>query len=101
MTHIRFRLYTEYRDNVAGLAGIYFPNGFTLLRASGFWQGKEEASAVIEILGTISDTDSVLHLANDIRILNKQTSVYVTYEPTTLIDVTVAHAFTLADEVNR
>jgi hypothetical protein len=86
---VRFRIYTEYRENLSGLAGVYFPEGFSLIHTAGYWQGHAEDSAIIEKLGTVNDTDSVLHLANDIRILNKQTNVYVTYEPTTLIDVTV------------
>lgn len=87
MTSILFRLYTEHRDNLPSLVSQHF-DGFTLYRGVGYWRGSAEESAMIEILGTSANRETVFRLAEDIRATNHQQSVYVASHALELVSVT-------------
>lgn len=74
-----YRLYTEDKPNVRELVSRYF-DGATILFARGLWQGQTEDSVVIEIVALKSDLQKVVHLAGDIREVNQQTAVFMTYQ---------------------
>ena len=92
---ILYRLYTE---DVAGdihasnggsagaLVARYFA-GATILPALGFWNHQTEASLVIEILGTLRDLQTVIHLAGDIKQENAQSFVLVPWIRVSRLDV--------------
>lgn len=86
-----YRLYTERRNdaNLFELVTRYF-EGATITYGAGVWQGNEETAAVIEILGTVADRQRIFDLAGDIRVVNQQTSVIVTWSPVSRFDVTEA-----------
>lgn len=75
----RYRIYTERKYNIERLASKCF-DGFTLFDTIGFWKGKKEKSICIEIIGTFQDYKQVKFLANTIKRINSQQSVYVTKE---------------------
>ncbi len=79
-----FTLYTENRPNLAALVSRYF-QGATIYNGVGLWQGETEHSAVVEIVGTMDDLQRVVFLAGDIREVNKQQSVLLTYGPVSSI----------------
>ena len=78
---IRYRLYTENKKNIDGITSKLF-DGFTLLKGTGYWRGKREGCLIIEILAD-KETKNIEVLANTIKRVNKQESVYVTSEPVT------------------
>lgn len=84
---IIYRLYTEARENLAGLVTRYFP-GFTIYYGVGYYESIRENCAVIELLGTERDRQNVLFLAGDIRQVNEQSSVIVTWGTVGRFDVT-------------
>ena len=77
-TTIVYRLYTENAANLSDLVARYFPAA-TLYDGLGLWQGKEEQSCVIEIVGHRSDLQQVVFLADAIKHTNKQQSVLLTH----------------------
>ena len=77
---ILFTLYTEDKDNLLTLVSRYFKSA-TLINAVGLYNGQTELAKVIEIIGTLDDLQSVVHLAGDIKEVNKQESVLFTYAP--------------------
>lgn len=85
--HVRYRIYTEDRRGLSTLVARYF-DGATILQGLGLWCGETEGSAVIEILGTRADLQNIVHLAGDIRFTNEQSSVIVTWEPISRLDIT-------------
>ena len=84
---IVYRLYTEEYPNLRELIARYF-KGFTLIPTEGVYNGVSENGAVIEIIGSAADLQSVVHLAGDIRQVNAQTSVLVTWNNASLLNVT-------------
>lgn len=82
-----YRLYTEANGNLAELTSRYF-SGATLVFTSGLWEGKAELGTVIEIIGSATDLQSIVHLAGDIRQVNDQSSVLVTWNNVNLLNVT-------------
>lgn len=86
-TATRFRLYTEYDENLSRLLGRYF-SGATIYGADGVWHGRNEHAAVVEILGTDADTPQVFYLAEDIRRENNQSSILVTVDEVRRYDIT-------------
>lgn len=74
-----FRIYTENKDRKAIEleVGLLFP-GFTILQATGHWQGTREYSLVIEILAPWTDEPLIHTVARQIRARNKQQAVLVT-----------------------
>lgn len=74
-----YRIYTEdkNRGTIAGIAGNYFP-GFTLISATGYWNGKAELSLIVEIVGEQSDGLDVLAVAHQIKAVNEQEAVLIT-----------------------
>jgi hypothetical protein len=78
-TPVVFRLYTEEKPRNHRLVARYFP-GATIYSAQGLWQGDLESTDVIEIIGTIADLQTVVNLAGDIKYVNNQTFVLVTWQ---------------------
>jgi hypothetical protein len=72
-----FTIYTESRPNLARLTSGRF-EGFTLVKAEGYWRGLREDSTKIEILADAERRADVLTLAEEIRFVNEQQAVFVT-----------------------
>lgn len=84
---VLYRLYTEDKGNALALTSRYF-KGATKLDAIGLYEGQREHSVIIEVLGTIDDLQTIVHLAGDIRQRNSQSSVLVTWSLVGRLDVT-------------
>ena len=84
---ILFSLYTEDKPHLARLVSRYF-DGATIYPAEGVWQREREHAAVIQILGTFADLQRIFDLAGDIRVVNDQQSVIVTWQTVSRFDVT-------------
>ena len=82
-----YRLYTEDIGDVAAIVDRYF-KGATLYQGIGLFDGRRENACIIEILGTPADIQNVVHLAGDIRMVNTQSCVIVTWLPVSRLDVT-------------
>ena len=85
-TAIVWRLYTENKGNLHTLVSRYF-GGATLFPAIGLWQGVSEVSIVIEILGTWADLQRIVWLVGDIKTVNRQQTVLVTYHSVSQLEV--------------
>ena len=83
---IRYRVHTEHVSHV--LVGRYF-DGFSIVRAQGYYAGEAEASVIIEIIGTEADNAKVLSLARDIREQYRQAEVWIASDDVTLTRVTI------------
>jgi len=81
-----FTLYTEYRDNLEALILRYF-DGATVHDARGYWKGASEASAVIEIIASASALQDIVNLAGDIKHVNGQDTVLVTWQRISVLEV--------------
>jgi NAD(P)H-hydrate repair Nnr-like enzyme with NAD(P)H-hydrate dehydratase domain len=77
-TTIVYRLYTENAANLPDLVARYFPAA-TLYDGLGLWQGKQEQSCVIEVVGLRSDLQQIVFLADAIKFTNHQQAVLLTY----------------------
>lgn len=75
-----FRIYTEdvNRDAIAQICSDKLP-AFTLIPARGIWQGTQEHSLIIEVIGKLSDRLAVEYTARAIKRANKQDAVLVTH----------------------
>lgn len=84
-----YRLYTEDNTDAiwAEIIQRYF-KGYTLFRGTGVYQGVREQGVAIEIIGSAADLQSIVHLAGDIRQVNNQSSVLVTWNNVSLLNVT-------------
>lgn len=85
-----YRIYTENKDldKIVQFAANRFPNGFTIFKGIGYWQGQTELSVCIEIVETdrnkAMDTELVVYsLAETIRAENQQQAVLVVSIPAT------------------
>lgn len=83
---VYYRIHTEDRENLPGLAAKRF-SCFAVLRGVGYWQGIAEKAACIEVIGDDADREQVEQLARDIRCFNNQEAVYVTASSCTLTDI--------------
>ena len=83
---VEYRLYTEFAPNLLELTARYF-DGATLYFGTGLYLGNTESSGVIEIIGTRDDWQKIVFLAGDIKAVNAQQSVLVTYAPVTAVSV--------------
>lgn len=83
---IEYRVYTEFFPNLLDLTARYF-KGATLYFADGLFEGNVEHSGVIEIVARESDLQLVVFLAGDIKQVNAQQAVLVTYAPITSVTV--------------
>lgn len=84
---IRYRIHCEHvAPTLVTRAGF---EGFSIVACRGYWQGKAEASHVIEIIGNDSDREKVVSLAATIREQYRQTEVWITIEPVALLRVTI------------
>jgi len=81
-----YRLYTEYNENLLALTSRYF-QGATLFSGTGIYQGHVEHSGMLEIIGKMSDLQTVVFLAGDIKLHNTQSSVLVTWQDVSQLDV--------------
>jgi hypothetical protein len=77
--HVRYRIYTESKDNIADLVSKFFDN-FTLYHGTGYYKGISENSVTIEIILPLQDTENIDKLCNYIRIMNSQELVFCTVE---------------------
>ena len=78
---IRYRVYvgTGESGGVARQVQTHFP-GATVLPAIGVWEGRVEASTVVEIITGGHEPDRVSLLAEDLRSVFQQGSVLITHE---------------------
>lgn len=88
---VLYRLYTEdvADDGNSGLellVGRYFP-GATIYATFGLWQGSRESGLVVEIIATAADLQTIVHVAGDIKVQNHQSSVLVTWQSISRLDV--------------
>lgn len=81
-----YRLYTERVSNLEMLVLRYF-EGATLTPAVGMYGRTREHAIVIDIVGTLADLQSVAFLAGDIKQLNSQSSVLITWTDVHRLDV--------------
>lgn len=77
----QYRIYTEWRREWSGeaerLTSRYY-KGFTVLRATGYWEGQRERSMVIEILvDEGSERKRIDALAREIKAALRQDAVLV------------------------
>lgn len=111
MNAVLYRIYTETRDNLPELVARYF-DGATLISALGLWQAKtiphtadtcpgrpcgaccdhvettgREDSTIVEIIGDDADLQRIVNLAGDIKHVNAQSCVLVTWSPVNRLDV--------------
>ena len=82
-----YRLYTEHKPNLVELVSRYF-TGATIYTATDLWQGETELSRVIEILGSSVDRQNIIYLAGDIRQVNQQSAVIVTWQSVGMLTIT-------------
>lgn len=77
-----YRIHTENvgRKAIAELVSKYF-KGFTILDASGYYEGKAERSLVIEIMAPVAMCHVVRFIGKAICSLNNQECVLITHEP--------------------
>ncbi len=86
---VTYRLYTEEKDNLDSLTHRYF-DAFTRLYGVGSYKGTLESAVIVEIIGTPADLQKVINLAGDIRVVNAQESVLVTWSEVSRLDVTAS-----------
>jgi len=74
-----YRLYTECKNEkvVLEIADTFFA-GYTVYHAKGKWEGKEEASLILELVGNEKDGEQMEELARLIGKLNQQECVIIT-----------------------
>lgn len=78
----RYRIYTERKPNIGKLTSKYFA-GFTIYNGTGYWKGKREQCAVIEIIENELLETTLNVLVADLKKTNNQEAVYVTSENVT------------------
>lgn len=69
-----FRLYTEKSENLPEIVNQYF-NNFSIVNSTGFYQGKQENSQIIEIVNNKTVKPKIKKLAENIKQVNNQDSV--------------------------
>lgn len=69
-----YHLHTENKANLGKLASQYF-SGFTINYGRGYWHGKKELSATIEVDTT--EANKVRALADTIKRTNHQAAVLI------------------------
>ncbi len=85
MDRIRYRIYTENKDDEKGIMAIVDRcfKASTTTYGHGRWEGKPERSMIIEVIDSIAMKDTVLDVALQIKTYLEQDAVLVTYESTT------------------
>ena len=86
MNRIFYRIHTEDRENLPALVVGYF-DCFAVFRGVGYWCGKAEKAACIDIIATVGQRKRVQDLAARIRQENGQDAVYVSETATILRDI--------------
>ena len=84
---IVYTIETEHYSNLARIINRYF-DGFNIQVGTGYYRGQSECSATIRIVATRAQLQAVMNLCGDIRYINKQESIILTYAPVTRLDVT-------------
>ena len=74
-----FKLYTEYRPNLLAMVADGF-DGASLYHVDGMWKGVTEHGAVVEIVSTLAERNTVVRLARAIAEVNAQSTVLVTWQ---------------------
>jgi len=74
----RYRIYTERKKNLAKIASKYF-HAFAIYNTVGYWKGKAEKGAIIEVIANGKEMASRL-LINEINATNKQECCLLTKE---------------------
>ena len=87
-----YRIYTERRENLSAIVGRFFDSA-TLIFGSGIWQGTNEESTIIEVVGSDVDKYQVRKLADLIRLVNEQSAVLVTRSVLNNVDMVSAVQF--------
>ena len=85
-TAVVFTLYTESKPNLSELVTRYF-DGATITYGLGLWQGTTEPAAVIQIFGWLENLQNIVFLAGDIKTVNAQQTVLITWHAVTRLDV--------------
>lgn len=79
-----YRIYTEdvNREGIIKFVSTYF-TGFTVLEATGVWEGKTERSIVIEIVShdMVGGFGVLRRIAEFIKEVNGQDAVLITRQP--------------------
>lgn len=72
-----YRILTEdiNREAVIDILDHQFGEGYTLIPAQGYWQGKAEGSLIIEISSNLDLTTLVTKAAEAIKAVNSQQAV--------------------------
>lgn len=83
---ITYRIYTEYKPGLSELVMRYFA-GATIYDGIGIWADGRELASIIEIVGVRSDLQRIADLAGDIKTVNHQSSVLVTWHAVSRLDV--------------
>ena len=82
MKRILYRIYTENIHTEATLKIVSDKlEGFTVLTGIGYWQGKPEATLIIEVEGSETTRIIVERIATLIKEANHQQAVLVTAQP--------------------
>ena len=84
---IVYTIETEHYLNLSRIIGRYF-DGFNIQVGTGYYKGQAECSATIRIMATRAQLQEVVNLCGDIRYVNKQEAIILTYAPVTRLDVT-------------
>lgn len=85
-TAVVYRLYTENKHGIVSTVARYF-DGATVFPADGLWRDTTEDSVVIEIVASRADLQRIVNLAGDIKVRNNQSSVLVTWQAVSRLDV--------------
>lgn len=88
---ILYRIYTEGSDALRDRLRIYtsrYFDGATFTFGVGLYKGETEESATIEIFATARDRQRVFDLAGDIRVVNSQKVIIVTWQLVSRFDIT-------------
>ncbi len=67
------RISKKYLDELSNLASELFPDGYTLLKCSGYYNGSKEDSVIISVVCDEIDIQKLYHLKSKL----KQTSILV------------------------
>lgn len=83
---IVYRIYTEFYPNLVDLTSRYFA-GSTHFFGEGVYEGNIEHAGVIEVIADLDALQAIVHLAGDIKEVNAQASVLVTFHAVTQVSV--------------
>ena len=82
-----YRIYTENRPNIDCIVSRYFV-GFTRVNAIGFYENVQEPAVIIEIIASADALQDIVNLAGDIKYVNAQESVLITWSDVSMLNIT-------------